>query len=56
MDKDRIIGAGKQVAGAAKVAVGKLVGDAKLQVDGQAEQIAGRVQNAVGNAKDTVKG
>ncbi len=30
MDKDRIIGAGKQLTGALKEVVGKLVGDAKL--------------------------
>jgi uncharacterized protein YjbJ (UPF0337 family) len=30
MDKDRVIGAGKQMIGAAKKVVGKLVGDAKL--------------------------
>ena len=55
MDKDRIVGAGKQVAGALKSALGKLVGDAKLQVDGKAEQVAGQLQNAVGSAKDRLK-
>jgi len=39
MDKDRVIGAGKQVIGSVKEVVGKLVGDAKLQVDGKAEQV-----------------
>jgi uncharacterized protein YjbJ (UPF0337 family) len=43
------------VIGSAKEAIGKLVGDAKLQVDGKAEQAAGKVQNAVGNARDTLK-
>lgn len=55
MDKDRIEGAGKQVIGAAKQAVGKLVGDAKLQTDGKVEQIEGKLQNAIGSAKDTLK-
>jgi uncharacterized protein YjbJ (UPF0337 family) len=55
MDKDRTAGVGKQVIGAAKQAVGKLVGDAKLQADGKAEQVEGRLQNAIGSAKDTVK-
>jgi uncharacterized protein YjbJ (UPF0337 family) len=55
MDKDRVIGAGKQMAGAAKQAVGKLVGDAKLQGDGKAEQVEGKLQNAVGSAKDTLR-
>jgi uncharacterized protein YjbJ (UPF0337 family) len=55
MDKDRIIGSGKQIAGAAKEAVGKLVGDAKLTADGKAEQVEGKVQNAVGGVKDALK-
>jgi uncharacterized protein YjbJ (UPF0337 family) len=55
MDMDRILGAGKQMIGSAKEAIGKLVGDAKLQVDGKADQAAGKVQNAVGNARDTLK-
>jgi len=55
MDKDRIIGAGKQMAGSAKQVAGKLVGDAKLQVDGKTEQVEGKLQNAVGSAKDTLK-
>jgi uncharacterized protein YjbJ (UPF0337 family) len=55
MDKDRIIGAGKQMIGTAKEVVGKLVGDAKLQTDGKAEQVEGKLQNAVGSAKDTLK-
>ena len=54
MDRDRAIGAGKQVAGKVKVAVGKLVGDAKLQADGKAEQVEGKIQNAIGGLKDTL--
>ena len=42
MDKDRVIGAGKEMAGNVKQAVGKLVGDSKLQADGKAEQVAAR--------------
>jgi uncharacterized protein YjbJ (UPF0337 family) len=55
MDKDRIIGSGKQMTGSLKEVVGKLVGDAKLQTDGKVEQIEGKLQNAVGSAKDTLK-
>jgi uncharacterized protein YjbJ (UPF0337 family) len=55
MDKDRVIGAGKQMTGAVKQAVGKLVGDAKLQRDGKAEQVEGKLQNAVGGVKDALK-
>lgn len=55
MDKDRIAGSGKQIIGAIKKAVGKAVGDAKLQLDGKADQTEGKVQNIVGTIKDTVK-
>jgi uncharacterized protein YjbJ (UPF0337 family) len=55
MDKDRIAGAGKQMIGAAKRAVGKLFGDTKLQVDGKAEQVGGKLQNTVGSVKGTLR-
>jgi uncharacterized protein YjbJ (UPF0337 family) len=55
MDKDRIIGSAKQIKGTIKEAVGKVVGDAKLQVDGKADRAEGKVQNMVGTIKDTLK-
>jgi uncharacterized protein YjbJ (UPF0337 family) len=55
MDKDRIAGAATEVKGSVKAAVGKVIGDAKLQSDGRAEQNAGKIQNAVGGMKDTVR-
>ena len=55
MDKDRIAGAAHEVKGSVKKAVGKVVGDAKLQSDGKAEQTAGKIQNAVGGVKDAVR-
>jgi uncharacterized protein YjbJ (UPF0337 family) len=56
MDKDRIVGSGKQIKGAVKQVVGKAVGDAKLESEGNADKIEGQVQNAVGGLKDTLKG
>jgi uncharacterized protein YjbJ (UPF0337 family) len=56
MDKDRVIGSAKQVKGTVKQVVGKAVGDAKLEAEGNADKIEGRVQNAVGGLKDTLKG
>ncbi len=56
MDKDRIEGAEMGIIGKVKEVAGKVLGDAKLQTDGKAEQAAGKVQNAVGGLKDTVKG
>jgi uncharacterized protein YjbJ (UPF0337 family) len=55
MDKDRIAGSGKQIKGAIKETVGKVVGDAKLQVDGKADKAEGKVQNMVGAVKDALK-
>jgi uncharacterized protein YjbJ (UPF0337 family) len=56
MDKDRIVGSAKQVKGTVKQVVGKAVGDAKLESEGNADKITGKVQNAVGGLKDTLKG
>ena len=56
MDKNRVIGSAKQVKGAVKQAVGKAVGDTKLETEGKADKIKGKVQNAIGGVKDTLKG
>jgi uncharacterized protein YjbJ (UPF0337 family) len=55
MDKDRTAGIGHQVKGSIKEAAGKVTGDGKLQAEGKAEKVAGKVQNAVGGAKDSVR-
>ena len=55
MNKDRVEGAAKTVSGNVKEAVGKLTGDQKTVAAGQAEQKVGKVQNAVGGLKDTVR-
>ena len=39
-----------------KQALGKALGDAKLQADGRADKIEGTIQNAVGGIKDALKG
>jgi uncharacterized protein YjbJ (UPF0337 family) len=56
MDKDRIAGSAKEIKGAVKQVVGKAVGDAKLEADGKADKIEGKVQNAIGGLKDTLRG
>jgi uncharacterized protein YjbJ (UPF0337 family) len=55
MDKDRIKGIGDQAKGAAKDAAGKILGDSKLQAEGKADKAKGKIENAVGGAKDTVR-
>jgi uncharacterized protein YjbJ (UPF0337 family) len=44
------------VKGNIKVAAGKVTGDAKLKAEGRADKMAGKVQNAIGGARDTIKG
>ena len=56
MDKDRVEGAEKGIIGKVKEVAGKVLGDAKLESEGKADQAAGKVQNAVGGVKDTLKG
>ena len=55
MNKDRIAGSAKVITGKGKVAVGKAVGDTKLRAEGEADKVAGKVQNAVGGVKDAIK-
>lgn len=55
MDKDRVEGAGKQAKGSIKEAFGKVTGDKKTETEGTAEKAAGKVQNAIGGAKDSLR-
>jgi uncharacterized protein YjbJ (UPF0337 family) len=54
-DHDRIEGAAKNIGGKIKEGVGKLTGDTKLQAEGKADQVEGKVQNAVGGVKDSLR-
>ena len=54
MDKNRVAGSIKEIKGAAKEAVGKAIGDAKLQSDGKTDKAVGKIQNAVGSLNDAV--
>jgi uncharacterized protein YjbJ (UPF0337 family) len=56
MVKDRIVGSAKEIKGNAKQAVGNAVGDAKLESEGKADKIEGKIQNAIGGLKDALKG
>ena len=56
MDKDRVIGSAKVIKGKVKEAVGKAVGDAKLETEGKADKTEGKVQNVVGGLKDALRG
>ena len=55
MNKDRVAGAAKEIKGSIKETIGKAVGDTKLEADGKADKIEGKVQNAIGGLKDALK-
>ncbi len=52
---DKIKGAANEVAGSVKKAVGKTVGNTKLEAEGIGQKAKGKVQVAVGDAKTSVK-
>jgi uncharacterized protein YjbJ (UPF0337 family) len=55
MDKDRIAGSVKDVAGKVEGAVGNMTGNAQTQAAGRAREAEGTVQNLYGQAKDTAR-
>ncbi len=55
MDEDRVEGAGRQAKGAVKDAAGEALGDETMQTEGKAEKAAGKLQSAVGGAKDAAR-
>lgn len=55
MNKDRVEGKVKDVAGRLERQAGEWTGDPEKQVEGTAKQVAGKVQNAWGKAKDATK-
>jgi uncharacterized protein YjbJ (UPF0337 family) len=55
MDKDRIVGSVKDVAGKVEGAVGDMAGNAQTQAAGHAREAAGTVQNLYGQAKDIAR-
>lgn len=55
VDKDRAEGSAKNLGGKLKKGMGRLAGDAKLKREGEADQIRGRAQNAIGGIKDEAR-
>jgi uncharacterized protein YjbJ (UPF0337 family) len=56
MDEDRIKGKAKDVIGTGKEAVGKATGNRQTERSGKADQVEGKVQKGVGEAKDALRG
>jgi uncharacterized protein YjbJ (UPF0337 family) len=54
MNTDQVNGTIDEVFGKAKRKVGQVTGNAKLQVEGMAQQAKGKAENAWGKTKDVV--
>lgn len=55
IDPDRTEGSLKQAGGKLKEGAGKLFGDTKMETEGKADQGEGKLQNAWGGIKDSVR-
>jgi uncharacterized protein YjbJ (UPF0337 family) len=55
MDENQIGVAGRQEAGKKLGAAGEFLGDTRAQVEGAARDVAGRVQEAYGDARDMAR-
>jgi uncharacterized protein YjbJ (UPF0337 family) len=55
MNKDQVQGRVDDVKGKIKEAAGKAVGNERLTTEGQIDQVAGKTQAKVGDAKEVVK-
>ncbi len=55
MNKDQVAGRAEEAKGKLKKATGKVVGNEKLQSDGAADEMAGKVQKTYGDAKEKTK-
>ena len=55
VDQNRVSGSAKQMGGSIKEGVGNLTGDEKLKHEGTIDKVKGKIENAVGSAKDTIK-
>ena len=52
MDENRVAGTAKNVGGKTEEGLGRIAGDAKTQLEGQARQVAGAAEHLYGQAKD----
>jgi len=55
MDKNRLKGSAEQAKGIVKQTAGKALGDSKLEAEGKAERMGGKIRNAVGGLKDILR-
>ncbi|RVB71874.1 MULTISPECIES: CsbD family protein [unclassified Mesorhizobium] len=55
VNKDQVAGLAKQLKGSVKKAAGKATGNRRVQAEGSADKIAGKLQKAYGDVKDRVR-
>jgi len=55
VDENRVSGSAKQMGGSVKETAGDLTGDQKLKNEGMMDKAKGKIENAVGSAKDAIK-
>jgi len=55
MNKDQVKGRAEQVKGAIKSTTGKVVGNTKLEVEGELDKAGGKAQATYGDLKEDVK-
>ena len=55
MDINRVKGAIDEIAGITKQKTGKLTGNSRLQAEGSAQRVKGKVEGAWGKTKDAVR-
>jgi uncharacterized protein YjbJ (UPF0337 family) len=55
MHKDEAKGAAKDIKGSMKEAAGKATGDERMESEGAAERVEGKVQKGVGALKDAAR-
>jgi uncharacterized protein YjbJ (UPF0337 family) len=55
MDKDRVEGKLKDIGGRVQRQAGEWTGDRDAQAEGTKKQVEGKIQHAVGKAKDALK-
>lgn len=55
MNKDQVKGPVEQAKGKVKEIAGKTIGSKRLEAEGDAEQVAGKVQKTLGDAKSELQ-
>jgi len=55
MNKDQVKGRVREAKGKVKEVAGKAIGNRRVEAEGDAEQLAGKVQKTYGDAKNEVR-